>query len=146
MDEKRLNIKSMLHRNIGNDKHTILSSPSPAFLSLNERQRTNSYEDLFTATSNTKGDVGSVTDIKTGWQSRSNSVLSEIGTPRKGWSKRTKLLIALAIFVVVIVALCAYLAVATIGKNGSGDSSAGKFEVQHHSIASTIAWVQSSIF
>ena len=122
MDTKRLNIRSLLHTPVNrNSRNATLFSPPPPPVF---RQRTNSYEDLFT-TKSKSDEIGSVTDIKTGW--RSDSVLTEIGRQGKGWSKRSKLLIALGVFVVVIVALCVYLAIA-IGKDGPGDSGAGKFK------------------
>ena len=89
------------------------------FLSL---QKTNT----FTTTAIGKGDTGIVTDFSTG--RRSDSVLTEVGRPRRGWSKRTQFLIAFGVVFVVILVICIFLGV-FLGKNGSGDSSAGKFEV-----------------
>ena len=132
MDEKHLNLRSMQHTpaNRTFQQATICSSPPPAY-SLHDRQR--STEDLFTVTPRSKGDdIGSVTDIKTAW--RSDSVLTEIGSPRRGWtlrvrSQRSKCLIAIAVAIAVILALLIFLVVYSVKKNGSGDSSSGEFKL-----------------
>ena len=120
MDEKR-SLRSMLHTNIGYDKRVNLSSPPPPYsvFPLQERQRTNAYEDLFTVTAKSRGDVGSVI-----YTSDSIPTPTPVGRPTRGWSKRTKLLIAFAVFVTIVVAVCVYLAIATT----AGDSNSGKSE------------------
>ena len=132
MDEKPFNLRSMQHTTANRtfQKTTLCSSPPPAY-SLHDRPR--STADVFTVTPRSNGDaIGSVTDIETTW--RSDSVLTEIGRPRRGWtprarSRRSKCLIAIAVAIAVILALLIFLVVYSVKKNGSGDSSSGEFEL-----------------
>ena len=150
MDEKQFNLRSMVDTPTNrNTMNTTLFSPSPVPPVFSVHGKAGDFnddlftpsptppvfsshgkagdfnDDLFTATTKSKGDVGSVSDLKT--KLRPDSVLTDVGRPLKTWSKRSKLLIAFAIFVVIIVALCVYLAVAVVnGQDESGDSNAGK--------------------
>ena len=122
-------LRSKLHNNLNSLDDNYKTGPAYRFSSLDafsihESQRANSYEDLFTVTAKSKGSLRSGTDFRAG--RRAGNVFCEIGRPR-GFSKRTKLLIAFAVVVVVIVIICLVVAISAIGKNGSS-SNAGKFK------------------